>query len=222
MAVKVGTTFHAVYCDGNCKWTVIRKIGESVWLCRISDDEPDYRGVEQPFMTRQIENAVASDRAFAGIRSEHEQFYASLRPGQIIHYNNGFDNYVRCEAVMTTEGQMKLKPICLVGAWSSHDLPYRRPDGSIYLGYYAKKISEGELFEPNVTCIWEAHHNGADPTELTPIPLGVRPMTMRESVKALKWKSLDEIQNLCSAAHEDRDVDKALERIKLICTQVGK
>jgi hypothetical protein len=184
-----GTTFNSTYADGNPEWTVIKKTGSN-WLCRIEADA-DWQGTEKVFMPSEIRQAAAMQAMFARSQDDTDAFYASLEPGQIIHYNNGFENYVRCEAV-EVDGKMKLKPIALVGKWSSHDLPSRRPNGDIYLGYYAQMIADGKTFDPNVTCLYESGAcRGSDPTKWEPLDLTVPKMTPKEDAQAKLWRVVE-------------------------------
>ncbi len=214
MTVKTGTTFHASYADGNCLWHVIKRLGEGVWLCEIDAKESDYAGAQKAFLTREIEFSIKQYAAFDGIMDEHDKFYSELQPGQIVHYHNGFDSWVRCEAVQV-DGQMKLKPVALVGAWHSSDLPSRRRNGSIYQGYYAKKIAEGEPFDPNVTNLWEFGRLGhqSNPENLTPISLEVREQTEAEKFVSQKWALLDQIGDIARDAHENEHPYDAIAQI---------
>ena len=214
MTVKKGVTFYATYADGNCLWHVIKSIGEGVWLCRIDAKEFDYAGVEKPFFTKDIERSIKQYAAFDSITSEHDKFYSELQPGQTVHYHTGFDNWVRCEAV-SVDGKMQLKPIALVGAWHSGDLPSRQRNGSIYRGYYAKMIDEGKVFEPNVTNLWEFGRLGrqTNPENLTPISLEVREQTPEEKFVSQKWLLLDQIGDIARDAHGSEQPYDALAMI---------
>jgi len=88
---------------------------------------------------------------------EHaNDFYNELEVGSIVHYHNGFKEFVRCEVVEAPDddacvhakkGERCLRPLALVGGWDQHDL---RADG-----YHMRMIREGSLFKPSVSCIYE-------------------------------------------------------------------
>lgn len=153
MAVKIGDTFRHHYADGNPLWTVTAKAGRGMWRCAITDDM-DWTGVERGFTTDDIERAKAWEQTFATMRDEHEIYFSTLPIGSIVHYDNGFAQYVRCVRVEGPKGK-RLRPIALVGNWSDFDLPKLRADGTVSLGYHAKMIRDGEAFEPNYSNIWE-------------------------------------------------------------------
>lgn len=183
MAVRIGTRFHAVLADANVEWRVTAKLGRGVWEATCIDE--DYGGSTRAFRAKDIEAAKAIDKMWADNRRKHGDFYAGLKVGQIVHYFNGFKEFVRCEVVEGTKEDMEalaicqaerdrakaekmLKPIALVGEWREWDL---RPDS-----YHVRGIEEGRPFKPNVTCIYEAEDYAArkrsiDPRGLEPIKL---------------------------------------------------
>ena len=98
---------------------------------------------------------VGQERAWQGIMDEHDAFISGLPLGAIVHYNNGFGQFIRCERVEGERGK-RLMPIALIGNWSDYDLPRRNVDGSVTLGYNAERIVNRDPFEPNYSSIWEA------------------------------------------------------------------
>lgn len=154
MAVKIGTRFRSVYADSNCLWRVVSKEGR-LWLAQVVEDE-DYAGVQQGFTTGQIEGAVKSAKNFGRLMDDHEKFYSELPIGSIVHYDNGFAQFVRARRV-DGPPRKRLVPIGLVGNWREYDLPRVQPDGTWGGGTsHVKWIADGEAFEPNYTSIWEA------------------------------------------------------------------
>lgn len=163
----VGKTFRSAYADANSLWEVKRSRGRGVYECTIVNEpfvidgksyDGDYAGVTKLFSARDIEHAVKMAEHFRSVMSEHEAFYASLQVGQIVHYDDSFENFIRCEVVELTEptlvgfdempgGTKVLKQLALVGAWRSYDLESE--------GYHAKQIREGKLMMPNASNIYE-------------------------------------------------------------------
>jgi hypothetical protein len=213
--VKKGMQFRSTLADGNPLWVVKRSLG-GAWLCEVVDEpyeidgkvyESDYTGAEKSFLSREILAANAYEAIFKSISNDHDRFYASLDEGDIVHYNNGFKNFVRCEVVFDADEQKnQLQPIALVGEWSNHDLPKRRANGEVYNGYYAQKIIDGETFEPNVTCIFEAgtkgfvndNRNHGDPRSLPPVDLSVPAMTEEEEQEAVRCQLIGRVQEIIS------------------------
>jgi len=94
--------------------------------------------------------------------------------GTIVHYDNGFGDYVRGK-IVTHEGEKQMLPIALVGNWKSHDLVNRNTDGSLRYGYHAKRVINGEPFRPNASNMVEfpghSLRGGGDPRKMSPIAL---------------------------------------------------
>jgi len=163
-SVKIGTTFRYTLHDGNPLWEVISSKGRGCWLAKVLNEpvevdgkliDSDWVGHKKVFSTEEIAIAVNADNCIKKNRESHAGFYASLKIGQIVHYNNSFSQYVRCE-VVNVNGKNLLKPIGLVGQWPSYDLPRRNPDGSINYSYPVDLIVKGGTFEPNYGNIVES------------------------------------------------------------------
>jgi len=203
--IKVNvTTFHSSFADANPKWIVREKRGRGTWIAEVIEC-PDYSGRRQAFTTQQIEGSIGMANLFKKMENECDAFYARLVPGSIVHYNNGFNQYVRCK--VTSDRQ--LLPIALVGDWRSHDLPRRMGDGTIYNGYHVDKIKTGSVFHPNASNIYEYNltqkpssqpcgfQNHIDPRGLTPLSFDVPEMTPEEAAKAAIVRTVNRIQNIC-------------------------
>lgn len=215
--VGIGTKFHSVYCDGNCQWTVKEKKGKDVWLCKIEEDM-DYAGTIRHFSTKEIQASLNQQFIFDELMNDHDAFYKSLTPGQIVHYNNGFQNFVRCEVVVK-DGQNVLKPIALVGAWREWDLPKRMADGSISYCYHADKISKGETFTPNAGCIYESNpdssvHHGVNPTKMPAIDLSVPEMTDEQKQLAALWEMVHDVEDIIRDNETRSNPGEIIKRIK--------
>lgn len=231
LKVKPGTTFFHHYADSDPRWRVVSSKGNHCWLCVV--DNPiklpngetitgDWDGTQKVFMTREILDSIINDRKIQEINQENESFYESLQPDQIVHYHNGFGNWVRC-VVTRKNNQNVLTPIALLGNWEKHELPKRQLDGSIHLGHHAKQIQDKETFSPHYSNIWESkHHLHAiypDPSKLTPINLDLPEMTEEEKANSKLWGKIEEIQQILSKVYikdPKETLNKIAEIIKTI------
>ena len=229
--VKKGMQFRSTLADGNPIWEVKRSLG-GAWLCEVVDEpfeidgkvyESDFAGAEKSFLSREILAANAYEDMFKDMRSDHDGFYASLDEGDIVHYNNGFKNFVRCEVVFDADEQKnKLKPIALVGEWSNCDLPKRRADGEIYNGYHSQQIIDGSTFEPNAGCIFESGTNHSDdPRSLTPIDLSVPAMTEEEEQEAVRCQLIGRVQEIISE-HDSGNTQEIIDKIVFVIWDAGQ
>lgn len=95
------------------------------------------------------------------------EWYGSLGVGSIVHYYNGFDQWVRCRVVVATErggvtgmqtilpGEFVLEPIALVGkGWDKYSLEYDTHDHSFrpnpLNAYESGSVSTAKLDDPRV------------------------------------------------------------------------
>ncbi len=184
MSVKIGTKFHYHYADGNCLWTVTKQRGRDTFECVIEDDL-DYAGAIKVFGIEEIEASLQFDKSWSERHEQHVDWWEEQPLGRIIHYNNGFNNFVRGAIVVLGGGEKGLLPLALVGDWRGYDLPRRYPDGRVELGYYAKKIQEGDAWRPHSGCVFECPEysystRSIDPTDLLPIDLGLPEPTPEE------------------------------------------
>ncbi len=198
------TTFHSSYADANPKWIVREKRGRGTWIAEIIDC-PDYSGHTQAFTTEQIEGSIGIAKFWDKLADAGAKFYAGLIVGSIVHYNNGFNSFVRCKVMEDKQ----LLPIALVGDWQSHDLPQRMGDGSIYDGYQVDKIKKGKVFQPNASNIYEytilqkkdsqpiGFNPDNDPRTMNPLSFAVPDMTPEQTVAAAKVRLVNNIQNIC-------------------------
>ena len=107
---------------------------------------------------------------------EHaNDFYKGLEAGSIVHYHNGFKEFIRCEVVEAPDdeacvraekGERCLRPLALVGGWGSYAL--------LADAYHMRMIREGSLFKPSASCIYENPEakqvrRHEDPRQLAPL-----------------------------------------------------
>ena len=172
-------------------WVVTRSRGRGVWEAKVTDDDPDHAGVTSVFTTQQIQRAAAWEGMFRSLGEAGARFYASLKPGQVVHYHDSFDRFVRCEVT----GDQQLKPVAMVGAWTPSDLPRRNLDGTLYLGYHAKNIAAGTPFRPAASNIYECTPEGkVDPRAMPALDLSVPEMTAEQVTEARLWAAVQAAQ----------------------------
>lgn len=218
--VTVGMEFHAPYADSNSKWIVRKSLG-GAWLCEIVNDPieidgktypGEYNGTKKSFMSHEILTSLAMVAMFDGIADENQKFLQSQKPGTILHYHNGFGQYVRREVVR--DGNVnKLKPIALVGNWEKRDLPQRYQDGNVYYPFHANKIITGELDDRLQSSTTYEHPNfskpmgdarNIDPRKLDPISLEVPPLEGDVKVSAELWQLIENVQSKLNPSTEER------------------
>lgn len=211
--VEKGMQFRWSIADANPLWEVKSFIGKNTWECEVVNEtwthngktyDSEFKGRKQPFNANDIGRAVAMERMFDGYKDKADQFYASLKAGQIVHYSNGFGAFVRCEVVMK-DGQAVLLPKALVGEWKSYDLYRRYRNGRVELGIAAKQIEEGETMRPHASNIFE-HQFGSprdiDPRRLEPVSYQAPPMTAEEEQLAKHWQVLEGLQEMLNEAKD--------------------
>lgn len=237
-AIVVGKTqFRWTYADSNPLWVVTRKVGKDTFEAT-SQDEPieidgkiyegDYAGIVQAFRGDDIRRAVDFDQRWAEAGNANDQFYAQLRLGQVVHYDNGFTQFIRCE-VVEENGEKQLKPIALIGNWRDGELVTRYPNGDVRKSYHVEQVESGRPFHPHFSCIWEAygpakrkdsmrfvtsigHLNDIgkarhaelryqvafDPTKEQPLTWELPPMSPKEEQVARLWEAIEEIKDMLS------------------------
>lgn len=188
--VLKGKRFRSVIADCNALWEVKRSRGRGVFECEVVNEpieiggqtyDGDFAGRVDVFTREHIEGALAMEEFWRRSHDEHEEFYASLGDHQVVHYHDGFGQYVRCHAVTATEdvpgmagikkGDRCLKEVALVGNWRKHNL---NPGD-----WHVRGVLEGRLFKPNASNIYEnpkasVSQRHPDPRHMKPIDLEAR------------------------------------------------
>jgi sucrose-6-phosphate hydrolase SacC (GH32 family) len=199
--VEIGTKFRAVIADCNALWEVTRKAGRGGWEAVVVEKDSDYAGTTRLFKSDEIRRSVTMAQYFQQSEDAHADYYASLNEGDLVHYDNGFDQYIRCKVVRTPEGN-KLLPLAMIGNWRQHDLPHRLRNGDIHWPYTAKSIIEGNMMTPGYTSIWECPDFSGrdrckvDPTKLEAISLAVPDMDAATQRKARLLKKMESVREL--------------------------
>lgn len=223
--IKKGMKFRSPYADSNPLWETKKSLGGS-WLCVVVNEPVEYKGqmidsdwagTEKAFLTADIHRAVAYMRMFEDSEQEDRCWYDSLPLGTVVHYNDGFRSFVRCEIVMGADRnepntkRKVLKPIALVGDWRPIDLPGRRLNGSIYLSIHAQNIADGKCFSPHYSNVYESpaysKDKGNDPTALKPVDLTVPPMSEEEAETARLWTVIDAVRTAMTIGSGDEKCD---------------
>jgi len=249
--VLVGMRFRKVLADSNALFEVKDKYDGRTWVVEVVPDpyeytrpdgtidtfEGDWVGRQDVMTSSQILTAVNYERRLTARFDSQADWFDGLEIGEVVHYDNGFGNFVRCRVVMgTTEnvggvnpaenvGRKVLQPIALVGAWRSHDLPKRDRYGDVRLGHHADKIvNENGAWRPSDTCVFECDAYSqnkrdklTDPNLLNPLDLTPPPHSFTESCEAPLWAAIRDVQ----AATNGTNPQEILARIHEIMKEVG-
>ncbi len=159
--IEVGkTTFYATLADSRSLYTVMKSRGGDTYDCEVKahpehGTQIDWLGHKKVFGGEEIRSSIAHDRALDSLFASADNFWASRRIGEVLHYHDSFGRYVRGIVVDTPKGK-QMRATALVGNWTGHDLPKRGPDGEVRVPYQVKKIREGDTWAPNESCVYEA------------------------------------------------------------------
>lgn len=165
----IGSRFRATIADASCLFEVVATQGRGGYRCVVINEpfesegqtyDSDFAGRVKLFTQAEVESGIRIAEFHRKNRETHDNYYASLVPGAIVHYYHGCKQFVRCEVVQLTEeqpmpygptlkaGDKMLRPLTLLGNWHDYDLTRN--------AYFPKLITEGEFFCPNVSCIAES------------------------------------------------------------------
>lgn len=226
-AIVVGKTeFRDLYADGNIRFVVRKDMGNGTFQC-ISEDE-DYTGVVRYYDAQQIRAKLEYARNLERVFAEREDYWANRTVGEVLHYHNGFGQYIR-GVVIEINGEKKLRPTAMVGNWHNSDLPKRRPNGEIYYPYNADKIinanDEDAAWQPAESCVYEnplfsgagTRFEHINPQTAEPIDLSVPDMTPEEKAEAAKERRIDAIREVLENRYRNSDsADSVLGMIKTL------
>lgn len=219
--VKIGTKFHATYMDGNPEWTVTKKLGRDVWEAKVAEDDSDFGGVTQAFLTPLIQHHLSVASSFKRSRKRHEEAYAHMNVGQIVHYHDGFGQFIRCK-VVDVDGEKKLKPIHMVGAWDNLDLPRREPSGEVHYPYNARSVIDGAVFKPHSGNIWEfskdLQKTQRDPRKMDAIDLSVPDQSEEEKSAAVLYAAVRQAREALESV-DDLGPRKALQQAQTLIAE---
>jgi hypothetical protein len=220
-AIKIGTRFFYSHADSTPQWEVTEAPRKGLYVAVVVDSV-DWNGTRRGFTESEVRVGMEVRADVVKRMDEQAQFYAGLKVGDVYHYDSGRQAYVRCEVVIDTPPNREtrgpcLKPIALVGKWSQMDLPRRRLDGTVDLGYHAERIRKGEAFTPHTSNIYEVKPGrGLDPRKATPIDLSLPPMAPEEVRKATLWAKVGELRDLVLSERRAADPEKILMQARKI------
>jgi|ERR1035437_892142 hypothetical protein len=180
--LKKGTRFSAEYADGFPVWEVIELVGKGVYRCQVVQEEP-YAGVQRAFFRHEIQYAIETELEMVKGEMESEKFYASLTPGETVHYNHGFGrSYIRCEV----DSNHALIPIALVGDWRKEDYEIEIIHGRFinYLPPVAKDLITKTPLTGGAHLIYESSSENSYPDYLNPRTL--QPIELNYSPEDIK------------------------------------
>jgi len=219
--VKVGTKFRYTFADSNPEWTVMKSHTGGFWTCQILEDG-DWTRAVKTFTTKEIIASIQMSEYLKKTVDDSDDYFDNLPTNSIVHYNNGFNGFVRCK--VTADKQ--LLPIDLIGNWLSHDLPRRERDGSIYYGYHASNILEKKVFRPNASNVYEynltrsknqqpiAFSKWVDPRKMDVVSLEVSEQTDEQKKLATLWKKIDAIRRILNE-NNNRNPAEILKDVSL-------
>lgn len=73
-----------------------------------------YRGVVKVFEDKQLVKLVRNYEMAKEEVKKNKQAVSVLKPGEIVHYVDGADRFIRCKVVLDKD-EIKIQPIALVG-----------------------------------------------------------------------------------------------------------
>ena len=211
--VELGVRFRSTIADSNPEWEVTRRISsgpddDPVWEAQIVGDV-DYQGHVDVFRESVIRSSLAQTEGIRRLVARDDQFWQDQVPGSTVHYHNGFGQFVRCEVVVRPDGTHAAKPVALVGNWQPYDLPRWSDDGEWVLPHHAKRITEGDSWQPTTGTVYESvSYTGSatvDPRQMDPIPLDPTPRTSDQVTAAEDRAFRKEIGRLFTSIRADED-----------------
>lgn len=129
---------------------------------------------------------VAQRDALAALFSRTDTWWTNQRIGAVVHYNNGFNQFVR-GVIVEHEGEKKMLPTALVGAgWKPWDLAVINSNGQVSYGTHAQDVIAQKVFQPNASNMIEYPDHilrGPDPRTLKALSLA--PPAVSEAQKRL-------------------------------------
>jgi len=141
LELRAGRTFSAVVNDGVFKFE-IESVRNGV-VTAVCEPNNEWGIDTKVFTVEEVVSSIKREAVFERYSNVDREFWDGAEDGEILHYHNGFGQFVRCE-VYTNEadGEKYMRPIALVGDWHSRDLAYRDSTGEVRYGYHARSIIE--------------------------------------------------------------------------------
>lgn len=180
VGLYIGRIIYFSVADGYAVYK-ITKISKRVvhleWVDDPSNNPDKYvdrtLGSKGSISINRLKELLSCDEFFINSQAASNRFFDSLKIGQIVHYNNGFNDFVRCEI----DKEKNLVPIALVGEWDKTRLPHYL-NGKIHYPFHADMIRIKNPFRPFYTTIFECpffvtKEHTIDPRKLEPLSLEV-------------------------------------------------
>lgn len=216
--VRIGTEFTAPYADSSFIWKVVKRIGGKplTWLAEIHNDE--YEGTQKSFLDSEIKRSIKMSEFWQGKMDERKTWWDNQKVGTVLHYNNGFGDWVRGE-VVEKDGEKQLKATALVGNWREGVKPTRQVGGSLTIPYHTRQVLDGASWQPDIGCIWEASENQRkrydDPTQMEPLDLSIPEKTNDDEKEAELWEKVNEVRDLLrfSNGHINKTLGKSADQL---------
>ena len=205
--VVVGAMLRFPVADGYAHYVVTKERPLTVqhvpYLDGYQISNAHIRGLKKQDVLLQIQR----DKALKRIFDTRSEYLSNLKIGQIIHYHDGFNQFVRCK-VVNVDGQNLLQPIALVGEWNVSALVYRYRTGEVNYEYHAKHVVNGTgAWRPSDTCIFEApgfvRANTTDPRQLDPVSLEVPALSSEAEEEARLWVLVEQAREALSKSYEN-------------------
>jgi hypothetical protein len=234
MSLTIGQEFRYAVADSNPLWRVTKQVRPGVYEAVCVNEpfevngrsyESDGAGQRRRFTAEDITAAVRHADFWNSLSDEHDAWWAATAIGQILHYHNGFGQYVR-GVVVNHEGKHCLQPTALVGNWRPVDLPRRDATGDVAYStgghFFDPKF---EPWQPSSGCMFE--HPGfsrphvrqcQDPTTAEPIDLTFPQPTAEERELARLHKIRIAVYE--TVQYRNEDVREQLARVKSLLEQV--
>ena len=209
------TTFHAIIADSNALWRVVSPRGSDTWDCVVDAADVDYAGTKRVFGGEDILRAVQQAKLWNELRTNNRDFWASRELGEVLHYEDFINRWVRGTVVQGKDKDGKnakvLLPTALVGKWTKFDLPMWTDAGIFREGsYHVQKIAAGETFQPHESTVWE--HKQAmgqpvhgDPRGMDEIDLSALSPTIEQRAASVLLKQIEAIREAVSHPSEVTD-----------------
>lgn len=209
------TTFRAIIADSNALWRVVAPRGANTWDCVVDAAETDYAGTKKVFGGEEILRAVQQAKLWDELRTSNRDFWASREVGEVLHYEDFNNRWVRGTVVQGLDRDGKeakvLLPKALVGKWARFDLPMWT-DAGVYRegGYQVQKIVSGETFQPNESNIWEykqamGQRVQGDPRVMDEIDLSAPSPTIEQRAASVLLKQIEAIREAVSHTSDVTD-----------------
>jgi hypothetical protein len=165
--VKVGDTFAADYCDGRYRWTVDEVIDGRVVLASSEEATRDWGIGQKAYTVEDVGTSMKLDDFWEQHRRVHDSFWDNVQVGAMIHYHNGFGEWVR-GTVIERDGKKLLDPTAMVGDWTHH-----------WEYHWAKLVRGDGAWQPSVSNIyesgqWSRGDTHGDPTTMEPLDFSDR------------------------------------------------